>query len=237
MKLLSVLRRRQMLPNGTIVAVAFLSAALATAILSCAPAVSIEEEAVTTTQPQASAQEKAPQPPPTTKQATLEEQPFRVQDLKVEEEGGQTTVRIKFSTPISQYLHFPLTTPTRIVLDVYGDAKRLAQVENFRMDTHWISGLRLSSSEGYLRLVTDIAAAIVPPYLIEQENGGLKVVIGPMNPNLTAKKDLQLVQNSKRIDVRAAETKTPAPETKTSASESAPPPGSIPQGAAAADKK
>jgi type IV pilus assembly protein PilQ len=90
----------------------------------------------------------------------------------------------------------------------------------------------------------EIAAATVPPYLIEQENGGLKVIIGPVNPTHTAKKDLQLVQDGRRADVRVAEAKpstpeakTSTPEAKTAVPERGPAPASIPQGTATADKK
>ncbi len=56
-------------------------------------------------------------------------------------------------------------------------------------------------------MVMDITAATVPAYVVEPENGGLKVVIGPVNPQLTAKKALQLVRGGKRADVQVAEAK------------------------------
>ena len=96
------------------------------------------------------------------------------------------------------------------MLDIFGRAKRVAQTENFRAETHWLSVLRLGSGEGYVRLVMDIAAATVPAYAIEPENGGLKVIIGPVNPQHTAKKDLLLVQNGRGVDVGLAEAKPTA---------------------------
>ncbi len=173
----------------------------------------IEEEqapqtpAASEVQPQAQAQQKAVQPPAGVKEATLEEQPFKIQELSVNEERGQTTLRVKFSTPVTQYRHFSLTMPSRVVLDIYGETKRLARVEHFSVDTHWVGTLRVSSSEGYLRMVMDITAATVPPYVVEPENGGLKVVIGPVNPQYTAKKGLQLIQGGKRTDMQVAEAK------------------------------
>ncbi len=173
----------------------------------------IEEEkapqtpAASEAQPQAQAQQKAVQPPAGVKEATLAEQPFKIQELSLSEERGQTTLRIKFSTPVTQYRHFSLTLPSRVVLDIYGETKRLARVETFSIDTHWVGTLRVSSSEGYLRMVMDITAAAVPPYVVEPEDGGLKLVIGPVNPQYTAKKDLQLVRGGKRGDVQVAEAK------------------------------
>jgi len=144
----------------------------------------------------------APQPAaPPLKETAIEDPSLKLQDLAVLEGGGQTTIKVKFSDAVNQYRHFVLTQPSRIVLDIFGPAKRNANVENFRAETHWLSMLRLSSGEGYLRLVMEIAAAGIPAYTIDPENGGLKIVLGPVNPQHTAKKDLQIVQNGKRVDV------------------------------------
>jgi len=187
-------------------------------LLSGCATVQVEEEKVSEAPAAAEAKPKteAPktglQPPASIKEETLEAQPFKVEELSVREEQGQTTLRMKFSQPVTQYRYFSLLLPSRIVLDVYGDTKRLARVENFRADTHWVDTLRLSSSEGYLRLVMEITAANIPPYVVEPEDGGVKVTIGAVNPALTARKDLQLVQGGKRADVKVAEAKPVAPE-------------------------
>ena len=184
-----------------------LATAMATGFYGCAPAISVEEEKapraaeVRPAQPE----ERPPQPVAApARETALEEQAFRLQELSVSEETGQTTLRMKFSQPVTQYRHFTLTTPSRIVLDAYGDAKGLARVENFRVDTHWLSGLRLSSADGYLRLVIEVTSAAVPTYVADPDDGGLKVVIGPVNPQFSAKKDLQLVRAGKRADVASA---------------------------------
>ena len=217
-------RNRQFFSNLPTLALVCIGAGLAPGVFGCT--VGIEEERVTQVptvsevQPQAPAQEKSPQPlapikETTIKEATLEEQPFKLQELSVREEHGQTTIRFRFSNPASQYRHFSLTQPSRIVLDIFGETKRLARVESFRVDTNWVGALRLSSSEGYLRMVMEIAAATVPPYVIEPESGGLKVIIGPLDPKATAKKELQLIQGGKRTDIniKVAETKPAVSET------------------------
>jgi type IV pilus secretin PilQ/predicted competence protein len=128
-----------------------------------------------------------------------------LQELSVREERGQTTLLVKFSQPVTQFRHFPLPQPSRIVLDIFGEAKALSQAETFRIETNWVAALRLSATEGSLRLVTDIAAANVPPYTITPENGGLKIIVGALDPNAVTKKDVTLVRGGQRIDVRAAE--------------------------------
>jgi type IV pilus assembly protein PilQ len=147
---------------------------------------------------------KATTPSTASKDQNLAVQSLGLQELAAREERGQTTVLVKFSQPITQFRHFPLPQPARIVLDIFSDAKALPQSETFRVDTNWVSSLRLSSTDGSLRLVTDIASATVPPYSISPENGGLKIVVGTLDPNATAKKDVILVKGGKRADVRAA---------------------------------
>ncbi|MFQ5850501.1 MAG: type IV pilus secretin PilQ [Candidatus Binatia bacterium] len=132
---------------------------------------------------------------------------FKVQDLRIHEERGQTTVLIEFSEPVTQYRHFALTQPSRIVLEVFGDIKPQSQVETFHINTGSISKLRISYSEGYFRIVAGITAATVPAYVIEPQNGGLKVIIGPLDSKVTGKRDLQLVKGGKRVDVRVAQEK------------------------------
>ncbi|HEY3306547.1 MAG TPA: secretin and TonB N-terminal domain-containing protein [Candidatus Binatia bacterium] len=181
--------------------------AAAAALSACVPA-AMEEDAAGKRD---SAQRQPAVPQPAVKEPSLQEQPFRLQDLAVQEERGQTTVRIKFSDAVNQYRHFSIAQPSRIVLDVFGPAKQLPQVETFRIETHWLSVLRVSSGEGHLRVVMEVAAATVPVYVIEPENGGLKLVIGPVNPQHTAKRDVYLVQNGRRVDISMAQGGAPVP--------------------------
>jgi type IV pilus secretin PilQ/predicted competence protein len=147
----------------------------------------------------------APQPSAATKNQSLAAQGLNLQELSVREERGQTTLLIKFSQPVTQYRHFALPNPSRIVLDIFGETKPRAQAESFRVDTHWVGTLRLSYVEGSLRLTTDIAAATVPLYTITPEEGGLKIIIGSSDANATAKKDVTLVKAGMRADIRPAE--------------------------------
>ncbi|MBI2540597.1 MAG: secretin and TonB N-terminal domain-containing protein, partial [Deltaproteobacteria bacterium] len=209
--ILSSVRMRKIFLKIPAIALVLLGGAVAGVVIGCS-AMSIEEEKTAqaatpqAAPPQAQAQQK-PQPPASVKEATLQDQPFNIQQLSVGEERGQTTLRVKFSAPVTQYRHFTLTLPSRVVLDVYGEAKRLARTETFNVNTHWLATTRVSSSEGYLRVVMDVTAGTVPAYVVEPENGGLKIVIGPVNPQHTAKKELQLIQGGKRTDVQVAGAK------------------------------
>ncbi|MGH7770192.1 MAG: secretin and TonB N-terminal domain-containing protein [Candidatus Binatia bacterium] len=204
---------RRFFPRHEFIGIVLIAAAAA--LSACVPA-AMEEDAAGK-RPQDSTQRQPAAPQPAVKETSLQEQPFRLQDLAVQEERGQTTVRIKFSDGVNQYRHFSIAQPSRIVLDVFGPAKQLPQVETFRIETHWLSVLRLSSGEGHLRVVMEVAAAAVPVYVIEPENGGLKLVIGPVNPQHTAKRDVYLVQNGRRVDVSMAQGGAPVPRAQASA--------------------
>jgi type IV pilus assembly protein PilQ len=129
---------------------------------------------------------------------------LRLRELSVLEEGGQTTLLIKFSQPVTEFRHFPLSQPSRIVIDVLSDAKRAPLSESFRIDTHWVGTLRLTANDASIRLATDITAASVPPYVVTPEDGGLKIVIGLLNPNATAKRQAVLYRDGVRSDIRPA---------------------------------
>lgn len=133
-----------------------------------------------------------------------------LQDLTVREDRGQTILLAKFSQPISQFRHFPLPNPARIVLDVFGNVKPTGQADSYRIDTSTVATLRVSHVEGGFRLTTDIAAATVPAYTIMPEDGGLRIVIGAENPNATARKDVMIVRGGVRADIRTPEGSTGA---------------------------
>lgn len=129
-----------------------------------------------------------------------------VQELSVREEKGQTTLLLKFAQPINQYRHFTLPQPARIVLDLLDGAKAAPSNELFRIDTSVVSALRLSSGETTFRLVVEIAAATVPAYTVAPEDGGLKITVGTLDPNINIKRDVVLVRGGKRQDVQQKNT-------------------------------
>ena len=117
------------------------------------------------------------------------------------EERGQTILLMKFAQPVTQYRHFTLPQPSRIVLDILGDTAAAAPADIFRIDTGIASVLRLNAGENSLRLVAEIAAASIPPYVISQEDGWLKIVVGSPDPNISAKRHVVLVRGGQRVDV------------------------------------
>jgi type IV pilus assembly protein PilQ len=132
---------------------------------------------------------------------------LKIQDLSVREETGQTVVRLKLSQPIARYRHFPLVQPSRIVIDIFGDAKPQTEVQTFRVMTPLVETLRFSYGEGYARLAADVPGTVVPPYTVAAEEGGLRVVIGTQDAKASTKQTVDLVKDGTRVDVRTAEAK------------------------------
>ncbi len=148
--------------------------------------------------------EKSSQAPSTAGSQTRDVQALRIQELSAREELGQTIVEIRLSTTISQYRHFPVTQPSRIILDIFGDSTPTAEVETFPITTALIGAMRVSYGEGYLRLTMETGPSSVPAYVVTPEGGGLKIVVGAADPKATAKRELVLVHGGKRVDVTNA---------------------------------
>ncbi len=151
--------------------------------------------------------EKSPQASATAA-ARADIQTLKIQDLSAREEFGQTIIEIRLSSAISQYRHFPLTQPPRIVLDIFGQAVPPAEVETFPVTTALVGTMRVSYGEGYLRLTIETMSASVPAYLITPEGGGLRVVLGTADPKATVKRELVFVKGGKRVDTAGVAAKT-----------------------------
>ena len=128
----------------------------------------------------------------------------KVQDLSVREESGQTILTIKLAKGIAQYRHFPLPQPTRIMLDVFNDAQP-SETETYRIASTLVSHLKVSSGDGYTRMVLEIMAGAVPQYVVTPEDGGVKIVVGNTDAKIAAKRSFDLVKSGKRLDQRMTE--------------------------------
>jgi type IV pilus assembly protein PilQ len=138
------------------------------------------------------------------KQDVRQEATLRVQDLSIREESGQTILRLKLTKPISQYRHFPLAQPARVVVDMFGDSIRQSDVENFRVGTNAVSTVSFSSGEGYLRMTIEPPTPVAPSYVITPEEEGIRVVVGFSDPKASDKRVFDLVKSGKKIDAKTA---------------------------------
>jgi type IV pilus assembly protein PilQ len=162
---------------------------------------------VTSSTASTASSEKSPQAPSPAKSQARDIQALRIQELSAREELGQTIVEIRLATTISQYRHFPVTQPSRIVLDIFGDGSPATEVETFPITTALVGAMRLSYGEGYLRLTIETMPSSVPAYVVTPEGGALKIVVGAADSKATAKRELILVRGGKRVDVANAAVK------------------------------
>ena len=152
-------------------------------------------------EPKPSSATKTPVPvmaPPLSNRADADE--LQIQDFSVREQSGQTIFLLKLSKPFSQYRHFPLLEPARIVLDISGEARTPADLETFRVGTKLVGTVRFSAAQRSLRLTADLVPSTVPVYTVTTENNGLRIVIGNDDPKIPSTQERMLVLAGKRMD-------------------------------------
>lgn len=182
-----------------------MATSLAGGLLSCTPAVMEPKQSVATAKVQASENQNAAKSATIVTAAPTKSQAVRVEELSARQEVGQTTVFLRLSRPIAQYRHFPLAQPARILLDIFTETKDVGETETFRVATNLVSVARVSSGEGFVRVALDIISATVPPYTITPEGGGVKIVLGNIDPRDSDKKAFDLVKAGKRVDGKSVE--------------------------------
>src|SRR5258706_563165 len=185
------------------VALLFIAVAFALNLIGCAAS----KDALP---PPTAATHPAPVKPQNTIAATQ-----NLRELSVREERGQTILTLRFVQRITQFRHFPLLQPARIVLDIPTDSKSASPTDTFRIDTNAVAALRLNAGENNLRLLVEVAAATVPPYSVDSEDGALKITIGNYDANATAKRTAVLVKDGQRMDVRGAQRAPGSTDVKT----------------------
>ncbi len=187
---------------------AFVGIALAPVMFGCTPAmVKGDNENPAAVAPGLAAGQHAPEPMQASgPQHAVGQQSagVKMQELSVREEAGQTVLKIKLSKPISQYRHFPLPQPARIMLDVFNDAQP-SETETYRVATTLVGHIKLSSGDGYSRLALEIMAGTIPPYVVTPDDGGVKIVIGSADGKISGKRSFELVKNGHRVDPRVNE--------------------------------
>lgn len=164
---------------------------------------------------QASAPATLPQP---ANRAAAEQQ--QIQEFLVREQSGQTVLLLKLSKPISQYRHFPLLQPARIVLDIIGEASMPADLETFRVGTQLVGTVRFSSTQGFLRLTADLVPSTPPVYNVTPESNGLRIVVGNADQKGAPSMETTLVRGGKRVDNVSGQARVVLGDSRTAPSSS-----------------
>ena len=93
-------------------------------------------------------------------------------------EAGQRHVMFRFSRPPENLHYFPLSAPSRLVIDITGPIEALPQVATYQADDPQIEAVRVSGSAGRMRLVVDLALDEPPPFSVDTEAEILTARIG-----------------------------------------------------------
>ncbi len=87
----------------------------------------------------------------------------------------------RFSRPPENLHYFPLSEPSRLVIDVTGPIEALPQVATYKADDHQIEAVRVSGSAGRMRLIVDLALDETPPFSVDTNAAILTARIGRKN--------------------------------------------------------
>lgn len=142
---------------------------------------------------------------------------LQIQELSMRDEAGQTTLILRLSMPVSQFRHFPLTQPSRIIVDIFGGAAVPADLSSFQVSASPIAAVRFSASRDSMRMSIDVSSANVPAYSVVPDAGGLRIVVGTADPKISGSRDLALVRAGKRVDILTAQAEGPSRGAKTTA--------------------
>ena len=107
--------------------------------------------------------------------------PLRLYEVRVSETAGQRSILFRFSRPPEGIDYFPLRNPSRLVIDVKGPIEALPKVRSYKAADTLISGVRVGSYQGRMRLVVDLTAAEIPQFSVDNYETLLTAFFGEKN--------------------------------------------------------
>jgi type IV pilus assembly protein PilQ len=107
--------------------------------------------------------------------------PLRLYEVRVSETAGQHSILFRFSRPPEGVDYFPLRSPSRLVIDVKGPIEALPKVRSYKAADTLVSGVRVGSYQGRMRLVVDLTAAEIPQFSVDNYETLLTAFLGEKN--------------------------------------------------------
>lgn len=108
----------------------------------------------------------------------LPTEPLQLHDVRVITAAEQRTVMFRFSRPPENLHCFPLSAPSRLVIDITDSIEALPQVATYKPDDPQIEAVRVGSSAGRMRLVVELAMDETPPVSVDTNAAILTARIG-----------------------------------------------------------
>lgn len=120
--------------------------------------------------------------------------PLQIHEIRVIRDAGQRIVMFRFSRPPENLHCFPLSAPSRLVIDIAGSIEELPQVAAYKPDDPQIAAVRVGSSAGRMRLVVELALDETPPVSVDTNTAILTARIGRKTKTAGAKHtDAQII--------------------------------------------
>ncbi len=107
--------------------------------------------------------------------------PLRLHEVRVSETAGQRSILFRFSRPPEGIDYFPLRSPSRLVIDIKGPIESLPKVRSYKATDTLVSGVRVGSYQGRMRLVVDLTATEVPQFSVDSYETLLTAFLGEKN--------------------------------------------------------
>ena len=143
-------------------------------------------------------------------------------------DAGQRNVMFRFSRPPENLHYFPLSAPSRLVIDVTGPIEARPQVATYKADDPQIEAVRVSSSAGRMRLVVELALDEPPPVSVDTDAAILTARIGRKTETAGSKHtDAQILFIAENADLTQF-ARTPAISSAAQEGSAFPPPESPP---------
>src|SRR5215510_7974715 len=106
---------------------------------------------------------------------------LRLYEIRVSETAGQRSILFRLSRPPEGIDYFPLRNPSRLVIDIKGPIEPLPKVRSYKATDTLVSGVRVGSYQGRMRLVIDLSAAEVPQFSVDSYETLLTAFLGEKN--------------------------------------------------------
>ncbi|MBI5468703.1 MAG: type IV pilus secretin PilQ [Deltaproteobacteria bacterium] len=129
--------------------------------------------------PAAAPEAQAAEAPAPMKQAT------RILSVESSTEGGNTVIKITADGLLGNYNSFDLTTPSRIVLDIWGVDNAVGR-NTVKVQEKFVKAVRIGGHKDKSRLVFDLTGKTVTPHSVKRVNDSVIVTLGP---NVAADKE------------------------------------------------
>ena len=135
---------------------------------------------------------------------------LRLQEIRLTTEGEARTVLFQFSHPPDSIRSFPLSSPSRIVIDVHGPVQNVPS-RTYQADDALLTHVRTGSHPQHLRLVLDLNGQTMPVHSVEHRANEILAKLGKQGGDSSSVRTQVLFSRSRTTPASRRALKSPAP--------------------------